>query len=311
MVRFDSIAVCMLLGALTGCTASEADLDRALLGRDPPPAPPASPPPELDRGVALMPEPDPEPDADAASDERPDFDMAPEPEPPPDRGILEDWVPIPRGVEGGQVVMMPTEVTAAFWDAATAGIAPSLYQLWSGGSRVPLGRVGPSTAAYFANLLSSVAGLPTCYRHADGAPYDDPDPDSAPIPVDDCAGVRLPTWDEFQRATASIAQRDEDWFTERGWFGLRDRAPREVAGKAAIGGLYDLIGNQRELVWDTERSVWRSCGCDISSAFDFCRARVCCPPREGAYPDACPTRGSLTETDGFRLVRTLNDGEAR
>ena len=145
--------------------------------------------------------------------------------------------------------MMSAEVTAQYYASVMATSADQL----SGCANCPATMVSWYQAATFCNELSKKQALAPCYR-IDGFAVHWPEGVA-------CSGYRLPTeaeWEHAARAgeTASAPANimDSAWFDENSNLKLQ-----AIKGKRANAfGLYDMLGNAGEWVWDWQGEYPRS-----------------------------------------------------
>jgi formylglycine-generating enzyme required for sulfatase activity len=137
-----------------------------------------------------------------------------------------------------------TEITQAEWVALMGGDNPSAQP----GADRPVEQIAWFEAAAFANAVSESEGLPACYL-IEGQDVQWPD-------GPDCTGWRLPTeaeWEYVARAGEDGAVPAEGLDAHAWTRANADGGPQPVAGRAANGfGLYDVLGNVAEWVWDAK-----------------------------------------------------------
>jgi len=161
-----------------------------------------------------------------------------------------------------------TEVTQAEWQQVM-GTNPSMFV--SCGGSCPVENVSWLRAVAFANAVSAREGLPPCYIDpVDGGAYDSADVAAGRMPTWTdgvaCRGYRLPTeaeWEYAARAgttdafyTGAISgggcpARDQA-LDLAGWYcGNAGMTTHPVAQRSpSPWGLFDMLGNVREWVWD-------------------------------------------------------------
>ena len=156
-----------------------------------------------------------------------------------------------------------TEVTQGEW-TALAGRNPSHFAEDANGGCVgdpcetrPVENITWYEVAAFANALSAQADLPRCYQNpADQSDYDFDDANHSTRPQWtglDCLGFRLPTEAEWEYAArASTDDATYAPLDEVAWQGDNaDGRTHPVALKRPNRwGLYDVLGNVLEWVWD-------------------------------------------------------------
>ena len=146
----------------------------------------------------------------------------------------------------GGFCLQTTEVTQSSW-SRVMGTSPSWFS--SCGGDCPVERVSWYDALAYANALSQMEGLEECYvvsgdtvrlRSASGSPLD-------------CTGYRLPTESEWEYAAragtrgARYGALDEvAWYDDN----ANGRTHRVGTKQANAWGLYDMLGNVFEWVWD-------------------------------------------------------------
>lgn len=144
------------------------------------------------------------------------------------------------------LLVRATEVTQAEWIAVTGEENPSFHL----GADRPVEQISWVDAALFLNALSLSEGLPPCYQ-VNGLEVEWPDGAS-------CSGWRLPTeaeWEYLARAgtveahygiAAELPLGEIAWHQENSASTTHPVA--ELAANAF--GLYDVLGNVSEWVWD-------------------------------------------------------------
>ena len=138
--------------------------------------------------------------------------------------------------------MMQSEVTQALYELVM-GTNPSRHQ-WAS---QPVEQVTWYDAVTFANRLSELDGLPTCYTiDADDVEWSDAD----------CKGWRLPTEAEWEYAARGGQQSKfsgSDHLESVGWYYANsNHKPHSACEKYPNGfGLCDMSGNVWEWVWDS------------------------------------------------------------
>ena len=173
----------------------------------------------------------------------------------------------------------------------------------------PVENVSWFDAVYFCNKLSMMEGLTPAYS-VDGETdpeywgYTPHQGESIESDVEcdfGASGYRLPTddeWEEAAKGGENYTYSGSDYLDEVGWYDDNsNNVTHPVAQKMANGyGLYDMSGNVREWVWETDSSdpdlrIGRGGSC--YGYTDNCE--VSCRNYEfanGRYPDV-----------GFRLLR--------
>ncbi len=157
-----------------------------------------------------------------------------------DRELFDATVTITR-----PFMMKATEVTYGEW-YFVVGSLPPLYEK-AFGFEVPVGGVSWREAALYLNELSKKEKLETCYTFKDGLVQ-------WPKGLD-CTGYRLPTEAEWEYAARGGVEEprygatdDIAWYYENS-----DGVPHPVGKKEKNAyGLYDMLGNVWEWVWDVE-----------------------------------------------------------
>ena len=137
--------------------------------------------------------------------------------------------------------MMESEVTQALYETVM-GSNPSRYV----NPNQPVEQVTWYDAVAFANRLSELDGLPSCYT-ING--------DSIEWPDIECKGWRLPTEAEWEYAARGRQQNKfagSDRLENVGWYYANsNHQPQDVCNKHRNGfGLCDMSGNVWEWVWD-------------------------------------------------------------
>ena len=237
------------------------------------------------------------------------------------------------------------EVTQGEWKALTGGVNPSYFQTTTGTSFSyanandggPLEQVEFFAVIAFLNAKSRAEGLQECYTFAGCSPgatdwYDGTYAcGSATLVGLDCAGYRLPTaaeWEYAARAGTTTATYVGDLTAAQvgdtttpaiAWTYNTSGYRTQQVGLLPPNpwGLYDVLGNVEELVWDV--FGWSQ---DIVPAYDpvlydpiFLTGSSSRTARGGgafSYPQTCRAAGSnssLANFDksynrGFRIART-------
>ncbi|MBU6160558.1 MAG: SUMF1/EgtB/PvdO family nonheme iron enzyme [Myxococcales bacterium] len=172
-----------------------------------------------------------------------------------------------------------TEVTQRQWRSFTGGANPSCFQSVSGAACVaagandggPVEQVDWYSALAFANALSAAEGLEACYELVGCADpvtgwYDGVHSgctDASFVGLS-CSGYRLPTeaeWERAARAGTTTATWIGNLTSTRcsdatllsiGWFCANSGSRTQVVASLQPNpwGLYDMLGNVREWVWD-------------------------------------------------------------
>lgn len=153
-----------------------------------------------------------------------------------------DWEkPVHSVTISREFFIMQSEVTQALYEFVM-GVNPSRYQSAS----QPVEQVTWYDAVTFANRLSELDGLPSCYT-IDGENIEWADTD--------CKGWRLPTEAEWEYAARGSRQNTfagSEQLRNVGWYyGNSNHKPQIVCKKHRNGfGLCDMSGNVWEWVWD-------------------------------------------------------------
>lgn len=147
-----------------------------------------------------------------------------------------------RGARVEGFLLGTTEVPRWLYEAVL-GTPP----VEDGGPEHPVRGLTVADAARLCNALSERQGLRAAYAIEEG-------PEVDTLVWDHSAdGYRLPTIQEWRHA--ALAGGEEDWTKGRtrvfGWAGGTDDGIQPVAGLSpSPWGLYDLVGNVEEMVWD-------------------------------------------------------------
>ncbi|MEY3015208.1 MAG: hypothetical protein RIT45_3943 [Pseudomonadota bacterium] len=293
--RWAAVATAALL---LGCGKDKGDADVAAAAPPPPPPPPPS---------ALMAMADGGGGAADPEQPTPGFVRVPDAQtlrgsPPAEAGRSEDElqhrVTVRRPFE-----MAATEVTIEDY-AALVGSKPAARQ---GCDRCPVDSVSWFEAAHFCNELSKRRGLPTCYVIGDKR-------------VDwvggvDCRGFRLPTeaeWEHAARGGVAAARYGE--VDAVAWIDTNSDLHSHEVGKKQPNayGLYDMLGNVAEWVWDWQAPYPKDGGVDPigpsegqNRVFRGGAYRWTADEARAAFRNAY---GPLNKVEwiGFRCVRTLS-----
>jgi formylglycine-generating enzyme required for sulfatase activity len=160
-----------------------------------------------------------------------------------------------------------TEVTQAQW-RAVYGSLPVEIRFIECGDECPVNGVNWFESVNLANRLSESAGLGLCYEQSGctgvvGGPTGEPGTSYRCTGVtydSECTGYRLLSESEWERATRAGTTSEFYWGAEGdaevaglyGWFdGNADESIHPVGQKLANAyGLYDVVGNVFEYVWD-------------------------------------------------------------
>jgi hypothetical protein len=169
-------------------------------------------------------------------------------------GIGIDWVDLSAGtsVDGSYSLsndfsMMTTEVTQDMYETII-GSNPSHYV----GSSQPVETLTWFEAAAFANALSILEGLPSCYDSSNSYLESG---DYTGSSFYDCPGYRLPTEAEWQysaQAGQSTTYAGGNTLDDVGWYNTNSSgAPQDVALKLANAwNIFDMSGNVNEWTHD-------------------------------------------------------------
>ena len=146
----------------------------------------------------------------------------------------------------GGFCLQTTEVTQSSW-SRVMGTTPSRFS--DCGGDCPVEQVSWYDALRYANALSRMEGLEECYV-VSGAKVNVRSASGSPL---DCTGYRLPTeseWEYAARAGTSGARYGE--LDEVAWYSdnANGRTHRVGTRQANAWGLYDMLGNVWEWVWD-------------------------------------------------------------
>lgn len=222
-----------------------------------------------------------------------------------------------------------TEVTQRMW-SCVVGTAPSAFG--SCGPNCPVESVTWFSATVYANRLSQLAGLETCYADPDdGTVYDQADASGEKTPRwtlgPACLGYRLPTeaeWEYAARAgtktaffTGAITVLDcsplDPKLDLAGWYcgNASSRSSVYKLKKENAWGLYDTHGNVWEWTWDTLSDLPSTKVTDplggpedayirVTKGGSFYEGPGLC--RSAARSGVFPISGM--EAIGFRIVRT-------
>lgn len=290
--------IALATAALDGCGKDDKPAETAKPALPPPPPPPPS-------ALATM----GEGDAGAADPEQPTpgFVRVPAGEvvlgsPPDEAGRSEDELQH-RATIRRPFEMAATEVTIEDY-RTLLGKSPAARE---GCDRCPVEQVSWFEAAHFCNELSKRRGLPTCYVLGEKR-------------VDwvgglSCRGFRLPTEAEWERAArGGVAEARYGDVDAIAWIDTNsDLHSHEVGGKQPNAyGLYDMLGNVAEWVWDWKDAYPPAGGADLTGpaegqnrTFRGGAYRWTLDEARAAFRNAY---GPLNKVEwiGFRCVRTLS-----